>query len=210
MAEHYLPFLLFSVVLILIPGPDTAVTLANSILGGRRRGGAAVVGICMANVVIGMMAATGLGVLVSQSRPVFNTIKVLGVIYLVYLAIQAIRSMRRAEYPSPLELEQRDPSKRRADAIAGFRQGALSTATNPKVMVFYLAVLPQFMPADSSLLEMVPYACTPAALGGPYLFSLVLVVERARGWFSRTKVRQMMDGVTASALLGFSFKLASE
>jgi threonine/homoserine/homoserine lactone efflux protein len=138
-------------------------------------------------------------------EPVFQTIRWAGICYLLYLAVQAIRSAVRGEYAA---LEGGPAT--RAQALAGWRQGFLSNITNPKVLVFYLAVLPQFLSADAGIGLLVGYALSHAVLGLIWSFTLVLAMDRARRLLARRRVRRALDAVTGVALLGFGARLAAE
>src|SRR5919202_5583759 len=130
----YCTFLVFATVLVLVPGPDFAVVLKNTLAGGRRRGWWSTLGVGSANAVQGVAAATGLGAMITASQPLFAAIKWAGIAYLVVLAVQALRSAVRGDY-RPLD-DQQETS--RGPVLAGWRQGFLSNITNPKVLVFSL------------------------------------------------------------------------
>src|SRR4051794_12190420 len=101
----YGSFLILATVLVLVPGPDFAVVLKNTLSGGRRRGWWATVGVVCSNALQRSAAATGLGALVTASQPLFQAIRWAGIAYLAFLAVQALRSAVRGVYPS-LEDEQ--------------------------------------------------------------------------------------------------------
>jgi len=145
--SKYADFLAFAVVLVLVPGPDFAVVTKNTLAGGRRRGRWTALGVATSNLVQGTAAAFGLGALIVKVQPVFQAIKWAGVAYLVLLGAQAIRSAIRGQY-RPLDGD--DASGARA-GLVGWRQGFVSNVTNPKVLVFYLAVLPQFLSPRAGL-----------------------------------------------------------
>src|SRR6266702_1403244 len=174
----YAEFLAFGVVLVLIPGPDFAVVTKNTLVGGRRRGRWTALGVSDANLVQGTAAAFGVSGLILRVQPLFEAIKWVGVGYLAYLGAQAIRSALHGQYQPADEAD----GGGRARGLAGWRQGFISNITNPKVLVFYLAVLPQFL--------------TPGA---------------GLGWLLvRRRVRRGLDATTGAVLLGFSAKLATE
>jgi threonine/homoserine/homoserine lactone efflux protein len=202
----YGAFLAFATVLVLVPGPDFAVVTRNTLAAGRSRGRWSAVGVTTSNAVQGVAAAAGLGALVVRSEPVFETVKWAGIGYLAYLGVQALRSAVRGEYP-PLAGGAATPTWR---ALAGFRQGFLSNITNPKVLVFYLAVLPQFLGRDASVPALAAYALSHAVLSLVYLLALVAAMTRARRWLSRRRVRRSLDAATGVALLGFGARLAAE
>lgn len=88
--------------------------------------------------------------------------------------------------------------------------GRAFSPTNPKVLAFYLAVLPQFLPVDESPLQAVPLALTHAVISALYLAVLVLAIHRARGILSRRRIRRWMDALTGTAMLAFGARLATE
>jgi threonine/homoserine/homoserine lactone efflux protein len=203
--SKYAEFLAFAVVLILIPGPDFAVVTRNTLVGGRRRGRWTALGVSSSNLTQGTAAAAGLGALIVQVQPLFEAVKWAGVGYLVYLGAQAIRSAVRGEYPL---VGGDEPGHR--DGLNGWRQGFISNITNPKVLVFYLAVLPQFLTPGASLAWLLVLAWTHAVIGFGYLQVLVTGLHGARRLLTRQKVRRGLDAATGAVLLGFSARLATE
>lgn len=202
----YGSFLVFAAVLVLVPGPDFAVVLKNTLAGGRTRGWSATVGVVCANAAQGVAAAVGLGALITASQPLFETIRWAGIAYLGYLPFQALRSARRGVY-APLEGGR---TGSRGSVVAGWRQGFLSNITNPKVVVFYLAVLPQFLGPDVGVPVLLAFALSHAALSLVYLGLLVLGLSRARRLLGRRPLRRVLDALTGAALLGFGVRLATE
>lgn len=207
MWSRYGEFLAFAAVLTLIPGPDFAVVTRNSLAFGRRRGRFCALGVTSSNALQGTIAASGLSAVIVRAEPVFQAIKWAGVVYLAILGLQVIRSARRGEY-RPLD----DDSAARGGAgvVAGFRQGFVTNITNPKVLVFYLAVLPQFLAAGAGFGWFLAFAWSHAVLGLVYLTLLTAGLERARALWSRRGVRRALEGTTGAALLGFSAWLAAE
>jgi threonine/homoserine/homoserine lactone efflux protein len=198
--NSYLAFLAVATVVVLVPGPDFAVVTRNTLTGGRRRGWATSVGVCTSNAVQGVAAAAGLGAVIVRSQPLFETVKWAGVCYLAWLAGQALRSAWRGEYAE---------SAAAASVGRGFRQGFLSNITNPKVLVFYLAVLPQ-LGTDPHAWELAVLALTHAVVSLAYLVALVAVIDRATAVLSRRPVRRLLDALTGTALGAFSVRLATE
>lgn len=188
-----------AVVVALMPGPDFAVVAKNTLAGGRRRGWAASIGVATSSALQGLAAAAGLGALIVRSQPVFETIRWAGVVYLAFLAVQALRSAWRGDYTA---------ERAGVRTGVGFRQGLLVNITNPKVLVFYLAVLPQFMGPGSPLWGLALLASTHAVIALAYLMVLVTVIQRASAWLTRRPVRRALDAATGTALGAFSVGLA--
>ena len=203
--SKYAEFLAFAVVLVLIPGPDFAVVTKNTLAGGRRRGRWTALGVSSSNLVQGAAAAAGLGALVVRVQPLFEAIKWAGVAYLAYMGAQAVRSAVRGQYPPGLD---GTPASR--DGLTGWRQGFVSNITNPKVLVFYLAVLPQFLTPGAGLDWLLVLAWSHALLSLAYLQVLVTGLHGARNLLARRRVRRGLDATTGAVLLGFSARLAAE
>ncbi|SDY47060.1 Threonine/homoserine/homoserine lactone efflux protein [Modestobacter sp. DSM 44400] len=201
----YVTFLVFATVLVLVPGPDFAVVVRNTLAGGRARGMWSTLGVVSAAVLQGVAAAAGLGALVLRVEPVFQAIRWAGIAYLVVLAAQSLRSAVRGDY-APLD----GGRAGRGSAWAGWRQGFLSNITNPKVLVFYLAVLPQFLSPGAGIGLLIGYALSHAALGLIYLTGLTLLLSRARRLLARRAVRRGLDAATGVVLLAFGARLALE
>jgi threonine/homoserine/homoserine lactone efflux protein len=136
--EHLLAFVLVAFVLILVPGPSVLFVVTRSLTLGRGAGVATVVGNAAGAYAQVIAVAFGLGALVQESIVVFTVIKLCGAAYLVYLGVQAFRHRRSlaAALHAPVV-----PKVLRRIVADGFVVGAL----NPKVIVFFMAVLPQFV-----------------------------------------------------------------
>ncbi|MEV0718944.1 LysE family translocator [Asanoa sp. NPDC050611] len=204
--SSYASFVVFALVLIAIPGADFAVTVRSTLVGGRTQGRWSSVGIATSNVVQGLLAVAGLGAIVVHVEPLFQAIKWAGIGYLLYLAAQSFRSAARGEYAA-LDATAGD---RAGTAWTGWRQGFLSNITNPKVLVFYLAVLPQFLGPDTPVAVLLVFALTHAALGLLYSLLVVAALHRIRGLLRRRRVRRALDAVTGAALAAFGARLAAE
>lgn len=204
----YGAFLAFAIVLVLVPGPDFAVVTKNTLAAGRWRGGWASAGVTCSNAVQGAAAAAGIGAMIVRMQPLFEAVKWAGAAYLVYLGVQSLRSAARGQY-APLGTGA-GPLRTSGDALAGWRQGFLSNITNPKVLVFYLAVLPQFLPAGAGVAVLLVFALSHAVLSLGYLLTLTLALQRARRILERRRVRRALDAATGAVLLGFSARLVAE
>ncbi len=204
----YGTFVAFAAIVVIAPGPDFAVVLRNSLRSGRAGGYLTSLGVASSCVVQGTLAAFGVGVLIERSQGLFLAIRAAGIAYLVYLGVQALLAARRGE----------DRVDGAAAAIASrprrwaaFRQGFLTNITNPKVLAFYLSVLPQFLGhAGTATVDALALAYTHAALGVVWLFALVTFLDRMRPVITRRRVRRTLDAATGTALIGFAAVLAVE
>lgn len=142
--SSYGAFMAFALLICVSPGPDFALVTRNTLAAGRRCGVMTAVGTSVGSAIQGTIAAFGLGAIIVASEPVFQVVRWVGVAYLCLLAVQAFRSALRARH---------DPGLLEAAPVVGLGRGAavrvsqgmLTNLTNPKVLVFYLSVLPQFL-----------------------------------------------------------------
>ncbi len=203
---HYLSFVAFAVVVAVAPGPDTLLTLRSTIGGGRRRGLWTMAGITVAGSVQGMLAATGLGTIIARAEPVFEAIRWAGVVYLAYLGAQAARAALQPRPGGWTEIGDRAgtvPSR-------ALGQGFLCNITNPKVLVFNLAVLPQFLGTEAPWPTLVGYALTLSVVGGFVLLAVVLAADAARRTITSRRARRGIDAASGATFLGFATLLAAE
>jgi len=136
-------FLAAGILLNLTPGPDTVYILGRSIAQGREAGIASALGICVGSLFHSCAAALGLSAILATSAVAFAAIKLLGGAYLIFLGIKMLLDRRRQlSLPSNF---------RRRTTIAAFRQGVFTNVLNPKVALFFLAFLPQFIDPASNM-----------------------------------------------------------
>lgn len=136
-------FLITGILLNLTPGPDTAYILGRSIAQGREAGIASALGISVGSIFHTFAAALGLSAILATSAIAFGVIKLIGGVYLIFLGIKMILE-RRGKLSLPSNF-------RRRTVAAAFRQGILTNILNPKVALFFLAFLPQFIQPDSNI-----------------------------------------------------------
>lgn len=166
---NYCGFILAVIMLSLTPGADTVFILTKSIAGGYRQGIASVAGIVCGLFVHTTLAAFGLSVILMTSALLFNIVKIAGAAYLIYLGIMALKSK------SSININKENASS----FFLVFRQGLFTNLLNPKVALFFLALLPQFVKSNAE--SPVPFLI----LGFTFIFigslwSLFLVWASAR------------------------------
>lgn len=137
----YGSFLISSVALNLTPGADTIYILSRSAVGGRKKGIVSALGISTGILIHTLLAAFGLSALLASSEVAFNIMKTLGAAYLIFMGIKTLISKKSVLSPLENSVE---------SLLLTYRQGVLTNALNPKVALFFLALLPQFVAADNS------------------------------------------------------------
>jgi threonine/homoserine/homoserine lactone efflux protein len=135
--HHFTLFLTTGILLNLMPGPDTAYIIGRSIAQGRRAGIASAFGITLGSLCHTVAAALGLSAFLAASAFAFTAVKLIGGAYLIYLGVRMILSRAR-ELHVPSQFRSRE-------TMAAFRQGMITNLLNPKVALFFLAFLPQFI-----------------------------------------------------------------
>jgi threonine/homoserine/homoserine lactone efflux protein len=192
-------FLPVAALLALSPGPATAMVIQSAARGGRRRAVVTMSGNAVGLALWAIASMLGVSALVVASEAAFAVLKIVGGVVLVVLGIQAIRGAR-----SPHERRARPRRERSA-----FRAGLVTALANPKVALFYVALLPQFVPAGASVLvTTLLLAAVQIALSCGWYFLLASVVGYARAFFLRS--RRVLEGVSGAAMILFGLKIASD
>ena len=201
---HLLAFALLSFVLIIVPGPNVLFVISRSLMLGRAAGVGTAVGGQIGVYLQVLAVAFGVGALVERSVAVFTVIKLAGAAYLVYLGVQAIR--HRGSLRAALDVAAEPRSVSRI-----LRDGIVVGVSNPKVIVFFAAVLPQFVdPSAGHVPEQM------LLLGSIFLAIAVvcdstwaLAAGTARAWLARSPRRlEMVGGAGGLAMIGIGASLA--
>jgi len=190
------------VLVIVTPGQDTALTIRNTLLGGRRTGTFTGLGVSAGQAVWALAASAGAAALLSASEPAFVAVKLAGAAYLVLLGLHALLRAFGPQEPETAEAPEERLGRRPA-----FRQGLISNLGNPKMAVFFTSLLPQFASSFASLMLL---GVAFSALTLAWLTAYAAVVARARDFLCRSRVRRALDGLTGAALVGMGVRLAGE
>ena len=202
MHVNLLPFLAIAILLIVIPGPDTAMVTKNAVVGGRRSGVYAALGVSIGLTIWTAAAALGIAALLRASAVGFDALKIAGAIYLAWVGIQMLRSHGAVAAGD---------ATRAASGVRALRQGVLSDLGNPKIAVFFTSLLPQFVQGTgSAFVPLLLLGGVFAVLTLFWLATYALAVGHASGWLRRPRVRLALDRFTGVVLIGFSVRLALE
>ena len=207
--SHLVAFLGIAVLVIVTPGPDTALTIRNTIRAGRRGGIGTALGVATGQAIWTVATSAGVAALLVASTSAFATLRVAGAVYLVWLGAQALWAASRGEgEPRQAGVLRHVP---RLAAWTAFRQGVLSNLGNPKMAVFFTSLLPQFAPAGGAsfpeLLALGLLFCTMTLV---WLAAYAVVVARAGDVLRRLGVRRAIEAVTGVALVVLGVRLAFE
>jgi RhtB (resistance to homoserine/threonine) family protein len=204
---HFLVFIGVAAVVIVVPGPDTAVVTKNVLLHGRRAALATSVGVSAGLSVWTLAAAVGVASLVRASFLAFTVLKVIGAVYLVWLGVQAFRAAGHTGAGARAATADRRP----VGALGGFRQGLLSDLANPKIGIFFTSLLPQFVdPGHSVLIPFLVLGAVFVSMTLLWLSAYCLLAARAAATLQRPRVKAAMDRVTGTVLIALGLRLAIE
>lgn len=184
--------------LTITPGLDTALVLHLAATRGRQAAWRAGLGIALGCLAWGLLAAAGLSAALVASAKLFTAIKLAGAAYLVWLGIGLLRAKPHAPEAGPV-----------GAAEDTFRRGLLTNLLNPKVGLFYVAFLPQFVPAGAPVFALtLAMTAIHAALGLAWFALLIAATGRAAGWLERPRVRLWLDRIIGGLFVGLGVKLA--
>jgi threonine/homoserine/homoserine lactone efflux protein len=201
-------FLAVAAVVIATPGPDTALTIRNTLVGGRRGGLFTALGVAVGQAIWTVAASAGVAALIVASEPAFAAVKLAGAAYLVFLGLQGLW---RAFGPGEGAPETPWPRPRAASAGGAFRQGVVSNLANPKMAVFFTSLLPQFVPeGQASLGALLALGLLFCALTLAWLSAYGVAIARARAALARPRLRRAIEGLSGAALVACGARLAAQ
>jgi threonine/homoserine/homoserine lactone efflux protein len=203
--HHYGLFIATAIVLILTPGQDTFFILGRSLAGGRAAGIAAALGVSAGTVVHTILAALGLSALLATSPYAFMAVKFAGAVYLLYIGVRALltRSKQAPGADAAADGDGRWPA---------FRQGIVTNLLNPKVALFFLALMPQFIGAGSTskVAAFLALGLTFVSLGVIWCCILAIGAAKLRGAFlRRPSIAAWLNRVAGAMFIALGLKLAT-
>lgn len=202
MALHLLAAAGVLALLTIAPGPDMAVVTRRSLVGGRRDALRAALGVVCGLLVWGTLTVLGLAALLAASPTAYLLVKVVGVAYLVFLGVQALR---RGKDQDQDQTSATAPARGRP-----FVTGLTANLLNPKIAVFYTALPPTLAPHGSGAWGLAALVSIHAGLTLAWLSGYAYALHRARAFFERPGVRRALDRFTGVVLFAFAVRLATE
>jgi threonine/homoserine/homoserine lactone efflux protein len=200
-------FAIAALVLIMLPGPDQALITRNALVGGRCGGLLTMLGGVLGLTVHAGAAALGLSALLLASATAFTVLKIVGAVYLLWLAVQMLWSATGSRRAPVADAAGVAPLRR----SAYLRQGLLSNALNPKVALFFVTFLPQFLSTDSGSprLEALLLSGIVGVLYLAWFGLYVAAVDRLGRWLQRPRVKARIEQVTGLVLATVAVRLAT-
>jgi threonine/homoserine/homoserine lactone efflux protein len=206
--QALLSFSLAAGLLTITPGLDTALVLRTAAVEGGKQALLAGVGICFGCLLWGAAASFGLGALLAVSSFAYNMLRIVGAIYLGYLGIKLLfRAFARTSSLSTAEPVLQE--HKGGDGSLWLRRGLLTNVLNPKVGMFYLSFLPQFIPAGVQVWSFsILLASIHATEGLLWFLLLTNATELLSGWLRQRRVVMALDSAMGAIFIGFGLKLA--
>ena len=196
----YVAFLGVSLLVICTPGQDTALTVRNTLAGGRRAGVATAVGVAAGQATWTVATAAGLAVVLMASAPLFFAIRIAGAAYLVYLGVRVLVGLR----------SEGSEAARAGRGGRWFAQGYLSNLSNAKMVAFFISLLPPFAGPRPGFALLLLLGLNFSLLTLAWLAAYAAAVERLGGWLRRAPVRRALDAALGAVLVGLGLKVGAQ
>lgn len=203
--ENLIFFTIACMLLIILPGPDTAIVTKNTIVSGQKGGFLTMVGSCVGLSVHTIATVAGLSAIIVQSAFAFTIIKYVGAAYLCYLGIKTLLNMRTKKVAID------DLSTIEVRGNSYFKQGLITNVTNPKVAVFFLTFLPQFLAEGSEpFWPFLTMGIIYIVLTFVWFAFYVFLLNKIRNFMKKPATQAVVEMLTGGVLIGFGLKLAFE
>ena len=201
-------YLAIATLLIVTPGPDTALVTRNALLAGRRAASFTTLGIGAGSIIWALASVFGIAILLEDSVVVFSIFKFAGAAYLGYLGLRSLIDSFKASKQARMTIPA--PQTSRLGKWVAFRQGLLSNLLNPKAGAIFATTLPQFINPGDSPTRLVLMLLAYEAILLTWLHIYGYLVSRAGQSRFGTRVRAILQGVTGVVLLSLGVRLAFE
>ncbi len=198
------------VLLIILPGPDTAIATKNTLTASKKGGIQTILGSCCGLLIHTFAAVIGLSAIIVKSAYVFAVLKYVGAVYLCYLGVKTLWTLKTIRSLPPVLQDETQVDHKYAHQSC-FKQGFLTNIMNPKVAVFFLTFLPQFV--DVSSATFVPFlfmGLIYTAITALWFVFYVYLLDRIGAFMKKPTTKTVIEGLTGTILIGFGIKLALE
>jgi len=206
-----LAFTGIAAILTLTPGADTMLVMRNVLARGQRAGILTSLGICSGLFFHATLSALGLSLILVRSAAVFDMVKLTGACYLIFLGSQSLwRALHRGASKIP-DTHESVAIEQKKESWRSIVEGLLTNVLNPKVAIFYLAFLPQFIsPGDPVFAKSVMLAGIHFTLGITWLSLVTVFLGKMRELLTRPRIRGVIEATTGAVLIAFGVRLAME
>jgi len=206
-AAQYIAFVGVSLLVICTPGQDTALTIRNTLLGGRGAGIATAAGVSSGQAIWTIATSAGLAVLVLASAPIFAAVRLAGAAYLVYLGLRSLLKAARDVSHARIGSSDSHPT---LPLRAAFLQGVLSNLSNAKMVAFFIGFLPPVAGPHPTFLLMLALGFNFCLLTLGWLVAYAFTIERFGQWLRRSAVRRSLDAALGAVLVALGLRVGAE
>lgn len=207
MDGSFLTFLGVSIVVIVAPGPDTALTIRNTFRGGRASGVATALGVSTGQLIWAVATSVGLVAVLLASEPVFRAVRLAGAAYLIWLGAQSLRAAFRGRTPRAAT----EIGGRPLASGAAFAQGIVNNLGNPKMAVFFASVLPQFTaPGQGMVSALVLLGVVFSTLTFAWLTVYATLISTAGRLLRASRAQRAIEAVSGTVLIGLGARVAAD
>ncbi|MFE4810059.1 LysE family translocator [Peribacillus simplex] len=205
--ENFYFFIIMCILLIILPGPDTAIATRNTVTVGTSGGFKTMFGTCCALLIHTSAAVFGLSAIIVKSALIFSIFKYVGAVYLVYIGFKTLWGLRNKQVAAAADMS----VKSKYENQSCFKQGFLTNLLNPKVAVFFLTFLPQFVnPGNDTFLPFLIMGITYTVLTALWFVFYIYLLNQISAFMKKPRTQAIFEGITGMVLIGFGIKLALE
>jgi threonine/homoserine/homoserine lactone efflux protein len=209
MDSRFIAFLGIAALLTIIPGADTALVTKNALSRGRTATFFTTFGICLGCLCHATASALGLSVVLRESARAYEWVKLAGAAYLIYIGARSLWAARNN--PKMDLANTAAASGTNGGLLRSFSEGLFTNLLNPKVALFYLTFLPQFIaPGESVLRKSLFLAGIHVLMGLAWLCSYAMLLDRMSSVLARPAVKRKLEAFTGAVLVAFGLRLAFE
>ena len=213
-AASYAAFLAVSLLVICTPGQDTALTIRNTLLGGRRSGLATAAGVSSGQAIWTLATSAGLAVILVASGPLFLAVRLAGAAYLIYLGVRSLIKAAARSASDDAAAHGAAGSPRRSgespEPRTAFWQGLLSNLSNAKMVAFFISLLPQFAGQHPGFVMLALLGLNFCLLTLAWLVGYAFAIDRMKALLLRGRVRRAMDALLGAVLVGLGVRMTRE
>lgn len=196
-----------SIFFIILPGPDTAIATKNTVTAGKAGGLKTVIGICCSLLIHTSAAVLGLSAIILKSALLFSVLKYVGAVYLIYLGVRTLWSLKKKEVAANVEMN----AKSKMVSPSCFKQGFLTNLLNPKVAILFLTFFPQFVePVSNSFFPFIIMGTTYTVLTALWSILYVYLINHISAFMKKPKTQNIIEGITGTILICFGIRLFIE
>ncbi|MFE8695096.1 LysE family translocator [Cytobacillus sp. FJAT-53684] len=205
--ENYFLFIFMAIMLIILPGPDTAIITKNTISKKKAAGMQTTLGTLVALLIHTLAAVFGLSALIVKSAFLFSILKYAGAVYLIYLGCKSMVYILKKQ---PIAIQE-NGQENKYSSQSNFKQGFLTNILNPKVAVFFLTFLPQFAgTGNNAFVEFLTLGLTYTLLTLIWFFFYINLINFVSDFMKKPSTLRVVEGLTGGVLILFGLKLALE